>query len=159
MTTVIRPWAAQDELALLHMVTHCLEINYDAGADMQPTLRNAQVLVKLGMLAATRGEPCLVADAGGIDCPGPIGYTLWCSLPNPLDLDYRGRVIYGLGTYVMPPFQNTGVSRRLRNGAESEARQLGFTKVVGVAYHSVGLKSVLSRGYRVAGQHVEKVLA
>lgn len=155
---LVRQWKEGDRVSLLHMVEDCLRVNHEAGADMLPTFKNADALVTLGMLASQRGEPCLVADAREIDAPGPIGYTLWCELPNPLGLDYRGRVLHGLGTYVMPRFQRTGVSTHLRNCAEAQAGRLGFTKVVGVAYHQAGLQSVLARSYSIAGFHVEKGL-
>lgn len=71
----------------------------------------------------------------------------------------RGKVLYGLGTYVMRRYQRDGVSTLLRDTAESMGRRLGFTKVVGVAYHPVGLTTVLKRGYQIAGQHVQKELA
>ena len=158
MNINIRHWRPDDKVDLFHMIVDCLEINYQAGADMEPTFKNADALLQMGLLAAGRGEPCLVADARGIDTPGPIGYTLWCDLPNPLGLDMRGRVLYGLGTYVMERFQKAGVSTLLRDTAEAMGRNQGFTKVVGVAYHPVGLTTVLKRGYRVAGQHVEKEL-
>lgn len=155
MSITIRQWHAQDYVSLLHMVTHCLEINYNAGADMQSTFKNAEALVQLGLLASQRNEPCLVAD---LDGDGPIGYTEWLELANPLGLDFRGRFLTGLGTYVMPPFQNQGVSKKLRDAAEAQGARLGFTKVGGVAYHSAGLQSVLNRGYKVAGFFTEKEL-
>ncbi len=154
---VIRRWRESDRAALAHMVLHCLEINYDAGADMQATPKNALALVDLGYAASAKGEPCFVVDLRSGECPGPIGYTLWCSLPNPLGLDYRGNPLYGLGTYVMPPFQRAGISTALRDVAERDAKTQGFTKVVGTAFTVPGLQSVLSRGYVVTGQSVEKV--
>lgn len=152
----VRPWEEADKVSLLHMIVDCLDVNYKAGADMQPTVKNADVLWQMGLAAARRGEPCLVADARNIDAPGPIGYTCWLEMPNPLGLDFRGRVLHGLGTYVMPPFQRAGVSHLLRNEAEAMAGRLLFTKVVGVAYHDIGLASVLARGYTRAGTLVEK---
>lgn len=154
----IRPWEARDEVSLLHMILACLEDTYHNGAEMQPTPKNARVLLTLGMQAASRGEPCLVADAGGIDVPGPIGYNLWTSLPNPLGLDFRCRVLHGLGTYVMVPFRRYGVSRDLRVRAERIGADQGFDKVAGVAFDPVGLRSVLGRGFRPVGQYVEKEL-
>jgi len=137
------------------MIVDCLRANFDAGADMLPTQKNAEALFILGHQASLKGEPCLVAEPEGY---GVVGYTLWCDLENPLGLDYRGRILYGLGTYVRPGWRQQGVSAALRDEAEKEGARLGFIKVVGVAYHDVGLRSVLARGYRAAGVHVEKVL-
>lgn len=155
---LVRPWKEADKVSLYHMIEDCLRINYAAGADMQPTFKNADVLWQMGLQASRRGDPCLVVSALNIDAPGPIGYTCWLEMPNPLGMDFRGRVLHGLGTYVMPRFQRAGVSHHLRNCAEVQAAEMGFTKVVGVAYHEAGLKSVLARGYRNVGTHVEKEL-
>jgi GNAT superfamily N-acetyltransferase len=153
----IRRWERSDEPALLPAILDCLAVNFEAGADMRPTERNAKALCALGMLAAERGEPCLVVVHRYVE-NGILGYTLWCELPNPLGLDFRGRVLHGLGTYVKPEARKLGVSHFLRNEAERQAQVLGFTKVVGVAYHDAGLQSVLARGYRPCGTQVEKVL-
>lgn len=152
----IRQWEEDDKISLYDMIQDCLDVNYKAGADMQPTFKNADVLWQMGLQASRRGEPCLVADHRNSDTPGPIGYTCWLEMPNPLGMDFRGRILHGLGTYVMPPFQRSGVSTLLRNEAEAQAGRLMFTKVVGIAYHDAGLKSVLSRSYRKVGTMVEK---
>lgn len=151
----VRQWTAEDRVPLLHMVQDCLDVNHQAGADMLPTYKNVDVLVKMGMLASDRGEPCLIADVAAI---GPVGYTLWCELPNPLGLDFAARVLHGLGTYVLPPYRRVKVSEHLRNVAEAQAKRLGFEKIVGVAYHEAGAQSVLRRGFTVVGAHVEKRL-
>lgn len=150
----IRQWAAEDRVDLLHMVMECLRINREAGAEMLPTYKNTDVLVQMGMLGSARGEPCLVACIPD----GPIGYTLWTELPNPLGLDFGSRVLHGLGTYVMEPYRRLGISAHLRNVAEAQALRMGFDKITGTAYHGAGAQSVLTRGFRVVGAHVEKQL-
>jgi GNAT superfamily N-acetyltransferase len=151
----IRRWMRSDELDVVPMIRHCLQINYDAGADMEPTQNNADALWILGIGAALKEEPCLVAFDGII----PVGYTLWCELPNPLGLDFRGRVLHGLGTYVIPEYRKKGISTFLRNVAEAEGGRSGFTKVVGTAYTQPGFQSVIARNYRIAGTYVQKELS
>lgn len=151
----VRPWKVEDREALLPMVQDCLRVNYQAGADMKATPKNADILVQMGMLAAPKGEPCLVAEVDGL---GLVGYTLWCSLPNPLGMEFRGNILHGLGTYVTLQHRRSGLAHLLRNEAEAQALRQGFTKIVGCAYHSAGFQSVLARNYRVAGTLVEKEL-
>lgn len=153
----LRRWEQVDEEQMLACIHDCLSINYEAGADMQPTAKNARVLWQMGLLAAERGEPCLAALRRAF--PRDIlGYTLWCELPNPLGMDFRCRVLHGLGTYVREPYRKIGLSNHLRTQAERDAGALGFGKVVGIAYHEPGLKSVLARSYRPVGTMVEKCL-
>jgi GNAT superfamily N-acetyltransferase len=152
---MIRQWTAADQDALLPLIQDCLRVNYEAGADMQPTLKNACALFAVGLQAAGRGEPCLVATVEG----EIAAYTLWCELPNPLGLDFRQRVLHGLGTYVCPAYRGVGLSHHIRNVAEAQGGRLGFDKVVGIAYHDAGLSAVRSRNYQVTGTQVEKELA
>jgi acetyltransferase (GNAT) family protein len=149
----VRLWTPDDSEALAEMIQDCLLVNHAAGADMLPTPKNANALLVMGLQAAARGEPCLFA---ALDSGEPMGYTEWLDLGNPLGLDYSGRILYGLGTYVKPRFRQMKLSHQLRDQAEMMAADLGFKKVVGVAYHDVGLQSALARGFRVTGFHVEK---
>lgn len=142
-------------MVLSGMIEDCLRINNESGADMLPTEKNADVLWQMGILAAEKGEPCLVAQVDS----APVGYTLWCELANPLGLDFERRVLHGLGTYVLPEHRRSGVAKGLRDKAEALAAALGFDKVVGVAYHEAGLMSVINRGWVGSGVHVEKVLS
>jgi len=151
----IRHWREYDGPQLLPMILDCLRANAEAGADMLPTEKNAGALWAFGLRAALRGDPCLVAVAAEGDV---LGYTEWADLGNPLGLDYKARILAGLGTYVVPSHRRFGVSHLLRDAAESMGHLLGFGKVVGVAYHEAGLASVLARGYTVTGTAVEKVL-
>lgn len=151
----VRQWEARDRLALLPFIQDCLAVNHEAGADMLPTERNAFVLWQIGLQAAAKGEPCLVADMAE---RGIVGYTLWCELPNPLAMDMSTRVLHGLGTYVVPDLRQSGLSNHLRNVAEAQATRLGFGKITGTAYHDVGLKSVVTRGFQTVGVLVEKRL-
>jgi len=153
-TYIVRLWRREDRALLIPMIQDCLAANHEAGSDWLPTEKNAEALCEMGMLASEKGEPCMVATTE----EWHLGYTLWCELPNPLGLDFRGRVLHGLGTYVMPEYREQGLSAELRDRAEYEAKRLGFTKVVGTAYHQAGLQSVLARNYTIAGYHVERVL-
>lgn len=150
----IRTWGLADREAMIPMILDCLETNFQAGADMLPTYKNADVLWRVGVLASAKGEPTLVAT---ID-DKPVGYTLWCDLPNPLDMDLKHRILYGLGTYIAEPYRRIGLSEHLRNVAEGMAARSGFTKISGTAYHEAGLQSVLKRGFAPAGILVEKTL-
>lgn len=151
---MIRGWKREDRDVLVQMIQDCLAINHGAGAEMLPTEKNADALWQLGILAAEKGEPCMVAVDGDV----LVGYTLWCELPNALGLDFSARILHGLGTYVSPADRRKGVANELRDRAEQLAKVLGFEKIVGVAYHEAGFVTVAKRGWKAVGVNVEKVL-
>lgn len=151
---MIRGWNEDDREALIVMIQDCLAINQAAGAEMLPTRKNAEALYALGIQASNAGQPCYVAVEKGV----PVGYTLWCELPNVLGLDFAAKIMHGLGTYVVPTHRRSGVSERLRDEAEGLARQLGYDKIVGIAYHAPGFLSCTKRGFKAVGVNVEKVL-
>jgi GNAT superfamily N-acetyltransferase len=151
---MIRGWHESDKECLVEMIQDCLAINHGAGAEMLPTKKNAEALWAVGIQASNAGQPCYVAVERGV----PVGYTLWCELPNVLGLDFCAKIMHGLGTYVAPAYRNTGVSKRLRDEAEGLAKQLGYDKIVGIAYHEAGFVTVAKRGWKAVGVNVEKVL-
>jgi len=152
---IARFWEEKDRGALIPMVEDCLAINQAAGAEMRPTVKNASVLVEMGLRAAAANQPCLVAQ---LPDGTLVGYTLWCELPNALGLDFTSRILHGLGTYVVPTHRREGVSDALRDHAEQIAARLGYDKIVGIAYHEPGFASCSKRGFKAVGVNVEKVL-
>jgi len=151
---MIRAWEEHDREALRPLVGDCLASTYDNGADLKPSAMNVAYLIEFGLARAAAGDPCLLWEKD----VGIIAYTLWAEMANPLNLDFRGKVCYGFGTYVLPNWRRRGISDQLRDAAEARAKLAGFVKVVGTAYHETGLVSCLNRGYRVAGAYVEKTL-
>lgn len=149
----IRPWAASDARVLHAMILDCLRVNHEAGAHMLPTEKNAEVLVAVGLRASERGDPCLLASLDE-----PVGYTLWCELPNPLGLEFEDRLLHGLGTYVRPSHRRRHIATALRDAAEAQAARMGFGRVIGVAYHEAGLESLRSRSWQVYARELEKEL-
>jgi len=150
----IRPWEPEDEHALWPMVRDCLQVNFEAGADLQPTAANTGKLVTLGLSWAQRGEPTLVALLDG----KVVAFTLWGSFENNLGLQMRDNFCVGLGTYVLPEQRHRGVASDLRTWAMRVALERGYARILGTAYHDAGLASVLALGFRAVGTQVEKQL-
>jgi L-amino acid N-acyltransferase YncA len=84
-----------------------------------------------------------------------VGFCAWVSLP----ISRPGEAM-GVGTYVTPEYQRTGISSAMRQVMERDLRARGITSVVGVAAAGNwgGLESALKAGFSVTGWVVKKEL-
>lgn len=122
----IRPWDVADISALEGLVGAYLTETYPAGYDYQPTFRNAATLVEVGLVHGAVGDPVLAAVD---DDRSVIGWTAWFGATNPLAFDYRDRICFGMGTYVLPSARHQGVAAALHDAAVVIARNRGYTRV------------------------------
>lgn len=113
--------------------------------DVAPTPRSVEVLLTMGLVAAERGDPCLVAVVDGV----VQGFTYW--LGSPLPFDTKGAICQALGSYVAPGWRGHGIGTALRTAALEQAWQVGYTRVVGTTYTPAALHSMETVGFKPIG--------
>ena len=104
-----------------------------------------------GMLHAfATGQEIVVAEADGGEL---VGFCAWVSIPQLSDRDAMG-----LGTWVSPRFQRSGMGRSMRELAQRHLEARGVTSVVGVAAagNKAGLRSCTDDGFVITGYVVRK---
>lgn len=143
---MIRPWTESDRPTLEPLILAYLAENYSVGGDLRPTEKNADLLFKCGVAANTVGDPTLLLEKDGT----VIGFCLWVGMPN-RELDLREKSVAALGTYIVPGFRRQGFSKELRREAIKVAKDRGYTRVDGIAYHKIGFEAGVSVGVKAAG--------
>jgi len=104
-----------------------------------------------GMLHAfATGQEIVVAETDGGEL---VGFCAWVSIPQLSDRDAMG-----LGTWVSPRFQRSGMGRSMRELAQRHLEVRGVTSVVGVAAagNEAGLRSCTNDGFVITGYVVRK---
>lgn len=151
-TVTIRPWQPSDASQLVPMIQACLEDTAAVGADWAPTPHNVDLMLKLGLMWAERGDPSLVLESQG----EILAYTLWGELPSELDTMHRSCA--ALGTYVVERVRRLGIAQALRNEAIARAKRAGYDRILGSTYDPGGHASAERVGFRVVGNLVERKL-
>lgn len=134
-----RLWRPSDWRGLRFRVMHQLRELAKAGGDIRPTRQNVEALIRSGMRAATKGDPCLVTYAGG----EIAGLTLWMGMgAGPIEL--RERVCSAL---------LTDADEKLRAHAFELAWAAGYTRVDGMAFGREQLAT-----WKAVGAYVPRVI-
>lgn len=150
---MIRTWEPGDAAALLPLVHAFLVEHYASGGDIEPTEENAAHLVAMGIHRATSGDPVYLAG----DEDGIVGFVLWVGITPGL-LTLRGKLLQGIGTYVVPARRRETIGKSMRTLACVHAAKAGYTRIDGVARDDRGFKSAKAAGFTAIGAFVVKEL-
>lgn len=150
---IIRYWTPKDAPTLKAMMLAFLEEHYALGGAFKPTEYNAALLTRMGLDAAERKEPALVAVEGD----AIVGLNLWYGLNSQFDL--RAKTLLGFCTYVMPAWRRQRVANTLRAAAVAVGYTGGFEQVEGTVIHKEGMASVHASGGKPSGTLMRGELA
>lgn len=115
----IRPMRPSDWKALRALVRDALRSKTSLGASFLPTRKNIETIIRMGMRAATKGDPCLVLYDGG----EVQGFALWMGMTGPFEL--RERVCSAIGLHARDERNRD----RLHEAALTAAWNAGYTCV------------------------------
>lgn len=141
----IRPWDARDWTQLRRLVKDYLTSLGPDGGDILPTRHNVEEIIRSGVRAAVKGDPCLV----GVVNQKLVGFCMWAGIKTALDT--KEKTCQGWGTYIVPEHRQTGWSERLRADAIVKAKKAGYTVVEGIALSKIGLDTSKKIGFSVRG--------
>lgn len=137
-------WQEFDEGYIKRMLKSFLQETYEVGYDFPPTENNVMRFWDIGIKAAGRKDPTLVAYTDGI----LIGFCLWVGVPPQHILDVRDKVCLGMGTYMIPKYRNLGLATALREAAHAVAKSVGYTRIDGYGYYEAPKKLMEANGWK-----------
>lgn len=115
--------------------------------------KSVETDIVAGLLHAYRTDQEIIVAEGPTG--ELVGFCAWVVLPRFSETDAMG-----LGTWVHPSFQRSGIGRHMRQLAARKLEARGVRSVVGVAAagNEAGLRSVLEDGFLITGYVVKKEL-
>ena len=123
----IRAWRPSDWKGLRAVVSDSLHDPKGLGASFQATRKNTETIIRMGVRAAAKGDPCLIAYENG----AIAGYTLWFGFVGPLEL--RERVCSATAIHTRAG-ASSDLARRLHEAALGVAWTAGYTRVDGMLF-------------------------
>lgn len=145
MRYVIRRWTEEDAPALVPLVYDYLQSTFDDGGDLLPSRENVERFVRMGVAAAAKGDPTLLAESDG----QLLGFHLCFDVD--LGFETREKVLQSAAGYVIPEARDGEISQHLMSMSLSIAKDRGYTRLDGSVLTEANYKKMKRLGYETRG--------
>ena len=141
----VRLAAESDSDVVLRLLAEYLEEMKEYPLSPEPGSAQASAIAEVIRRGLFRGDPIVLATS--TEDFEPIGCSWWTWVPTSPQTD-----LSALGTYVVRKWRKRGVARELRALAEKEAKERGYSKIVGTLHihNPVGIASLTMHGWKSA---------